>query len=403
MPSTIFSMRNYVRTACMAILLLGFGVASVFPQQAQEADMLRLLVTEDEYKRDWFSDALLQQLNLPQFQQQLAQLLSGIGELEFIDGDEGEYSIFFEDAVVSSTIVLDERGQISTIWFRPPSPRAQNFDELLGQLQELPGDTALLVMTDGEPVATHNADTRFSVASAFKLAVLAAVVDAMEDGSLNADDVVHLSEDDQTLPSGIMQEWPVGTSVTIDTLMVMMMSMSDNTATDLLMRTLGRERVDRFASEAQPIIPTTREMFTLLGPDAADLADAWAAADAPDDFRMVLDQVADREMGRIRDFTGSDTRRDVGWTFTPRELAALAAYVAGQPSAAVSPGAAAGTDWTDIVYKDGYVPGVAAEVVHGRDANGRTHTVVLLWNRHDADVDVLALYGMIQSAVRLLQ
>ncbi|TVQ28621.1 MAG: hypothetical protein EA383_00090 [Spirochaetaceae bacterium] len=390
------------RFLCL-ILLLATSLAPAAAQQAQEADMLRLLVTADEYKEAWFSDALLQQLNPSQFQQQLNQLLSDIGELEFIDGDDGEYSIFFEEAVVSSTIVLDERGQITTIWFRPPSPRANSFDDLLGQLRELPGETALLVLTDGERVAEHNADAPFSVASAFKLAVLAAAVEALDAGELDRSDVVYLEEQDLTLPSGIMQEWPVETAVTVDTLMVQMMSMSDNTATDALMRILGRDRVHAFASEALPVVPTTREIFTLLGPDARDLADEWAGAESRQEYLALLDRTADREMGRIRDFTGGEIRSDVGWIFSASELAALAGQVAGNPTAGVTQGAATGAGWSDVVYKDGYVPGVAAEVVHGRSNDGRTYTIVLLWNREDEDVDVLALYGLIQSAVRLTE
>ncbi|MFW6234001.1 MAG: serine hydrolase [Spirochaetota bacterium] len=386
-----------------SVLLLATALAPAVAQQAQESDMLRLLVTADEYKEEWFSDALQQQLNPLQLQQQLNRLLSDVGELEFIDGEDGEYSLFFEEAIVSATIVLDERGQVNTIWFRPPAPRADSFDDLLGRLRELPGETALLVVRDGERVAEHNADTPLSVASAFKLAVLAAAVEAQDDGSIDRSDVAYLNSSDRTLPTGIMQEWPEDTAVTVDTLMVQMMSMSDNTATDALMRILGRERVDEFASEAQPVVPTTREMFTLLGPDARDLADEWAQAESRQEFLALLERTAARDMGRIRDFTGGDLRSDVGWVFTAAELASFAERVAGAAAAGVTQGAATGADWSDVVYKDGYVPGVAAEVVHGRDTDGRAHTIVLLWNREDADVDVLELYGLIQTAVRLTQ
>ena len=47
-----------------------------------------------------------------------------------------------------------------------------------------------------------------------------------------------------SLPSGILQDWPVGTPLTLQTLASLMISESDNTATDALLATVGREAVE---------------------------------------------------------------------------------------------------------------------------------------------------------------
>src|SRR5690606_39753601 len=50
-----------------------------------------------------------------------------------------------------------------------------------------------------------------------------------------------LEAGDVSLPTGILQEWPVGTPMTIQSLATLMISISDNTATDVLLRVAGRD------------------------------------------------------------------------------------------------------------------------------------------------------------------
>ena len=370
--------------------------------ESLEERMLERLVTEDEYDSEWFSPEFRQQLSPVQLQGQIAGLIDGIGELEVVDGEDGEYTLLFDEALVPATISLDERDQIDAVFFQPANPRAETFDELSEQLRELPGDTAALVIEDGEALIEHNVDKAFSVASAFKLSVLAAVGDLIEDGSLSRDDVVEITEEDRSLPSGLMQDWPVGTAVTIDTLLVQMMSISDNTATDVLMRVAGRDQVDRYAGEHRRV-PTTREMFAILGSEDGALAENWREADTSAELEAVLEEAASESLDRSLGLPSHRDRRDIGWMYTARQLAGLTEAVAGMEAAAVSRGAADAVDWDNVVYKDGYVPGAAAEVVHGHGEHGEEYTVVLLWNRDDEDVDVLGLYGFALSAVRMLE
>ena len=369
--------------------------------ESLEEQMLERLVTREEYDAEWFSPEFRQQLSPVHLQGQIAGLVDGIGELEVIDGEDGEYTLLFEEALVPATISIDERDQIDAVFFQPANPRAETFDELSEQLRELPGETAALVLEDDEVLLEHNTDKAFSVASAFKLSVLAAVGDLLDDGTLARDDVVKITEDDRSLPSGLMQDWPEGTAVTVDTLLVHMMSISDNTATDVLMRVAGRNQVDRFAGEHRPV-PTTAEMFAILGSDEKTLSEDWRSAESSDERETVLERAASESFDGYMGLPSHRDRRDIGWMYTARQLAELAETVAGMEAAAVSRGAADAVDWNNVVYKDGYVPGAAAEVVHGHGEDDEKYTVVLLWNREDEDVDVLGLYGFALSAVRML-
>ena len=60
--------------------------------------------------------------------------------------------------------------------------------------------------------------TAKAVGSAFKLAVLAALNDAVSAGDVRWDDVVRVRDEWRSLPTGPMQEWPEGSAVTIENL-----------------------------------------------------------------------------------------------------------------------------------------------------------------------------------------
>lgn len=159
---------------------------------------------------------------------------------------------------------------------------------------------AVIRLADGKPqklVWADHADEQFAIGSIFKLWVLDALVEEIASGRRRWNEVVPLGS--PSLPSGITQDWPAGSAVTIETLATLMISLSDNTATDTLIRLIGRERIAtrvRASGHAQPsrMLPllTTAESFALkLSPaatrevyaraDDAAQTDMLAALDAP--------------------------------------------------------------------------------------------------------------------------
>ncbi|TGD67441.1 hypothetical protein EYC08_01910 [Tabrizicola sp. WMC-M-20] len=74
-------------------------------------------------------------------------------------------------------------------------------------------------------------------------------------------DVVRLDSHHISLPSGLMQDWPVGSSVTLHTAALLMIAESDNTATDLLIDLLGRDRIAARLGLATQDLLTTREIL----------------------------------------------------------------------------------------------------------------------------------------------
>ena len=89
----------------------------------------------------------------------------------------------------------------------------------------------------------HRGDEPFPVASAFKLFVLATLADAVAAGDMSWDDVIAIQDQLKSLPTGRLHNEAAGTELTLREYAELMISISDNTATDHLISHLGRERV----------------------------------------------------------------------------------------------------------------------------------------------------------------
>ncbi len=89
------------------------------------------------------------------------------------------------------------------------------------------------------------ADERFAIGSSFKLYILSTLADEMNADRRGLDNVMVLEKTLVGPPHSEMADWPMGSPVTLNTLALKMISISDNTATDHLLYLLGRERVEQ--------------------------------------------------------------------------------------------------------------------------------------------------------------
>ncbi len=84
-----------------------------------------------------------------------------------------------------------------------------------------------------------NGDEPFPMASTFKIPILTTACRQLERGEINLDTRVSLSDGDKSLGSGILPYFESGLQPTVRDLLTLMMIISDNTATDMMVDTLG--------------------------------------------------------------------------------------------------------------------------------------------------------------------
>ena len=105
------------------------------------------------------------------------------------------------------------------------------------------GEVALAAMnlTTGEEVA-RNAERSMPTASVFKLPLLVEVFRQVATGALDLEDRVTLRAEDVVMGSGILRDFEPGLQPTLGDLAMMMVIVSDNSATNLLLDRVGGPR-----------------------------------------------------------------------------------------------------------------------------------------------------------------
>lgn len=115
------------------------------------------------------------------------------------------------------------------------------------RVASFPGEMGVAVrdLESGDEVAFAG-DQRFPTASLIKLAVMVEVYHQIDEGKLHREAVVRLAQDDKAGDeSVVLNQMEPGLPLTIPDLLALMIAYSDNTATNLLIRQVGTENVDR--------------------------------------------------------------------------------------------------------------------------------------------------------------
>jgi beta-lactamase class A len=95
----------------------------------------------------------------------------------------------------------------------------------------------------GEELAVHAGES-FPTASSIKIAVLIELYRRAQAGELALSERLRYTPRDRTLGSGILSDMDDGLEPTLRDLAVLMMSISDNTATNMLIDRLGKEQIN---------------------------------------------------------------------------------------------------------------------------------------------------------------
>ena len=118
--------------------------------------------------------------------------------------------------------------------------------ELKREIRAFPGQSGIVVedLSTGWRF-THQPDRRFAAASIIKVPVMGAAFTAEKAGRLKLDEQVTLRGADQTNGSGILKAEKPGAVFPVSRLLELMISQSDNTATNILLSKIGMEYANK--------------------------------------------------------------------------------------------------------------------------------------------------------------
>jgi beta-lactamase class A len=146
--------------------------------------------------------------------------------------------------------------------------------------QETPGALGVYVKRlDTDEAVGHGADRPWYLGSSAKVAIAIAVLRQVDAGKLRLDQRLAVQEADRIDGPGELVWGKVGARHTVDSLLTRMLGVSDNTAANLLVRTVGEDALNAVAQEVlgpgagrlTSLTQVRREVYAQIHPDAGKL------------------------------------------------------------------------------------------------------------------------------------
>jgi beta-lactamase class A len=291
------------------------------------------------------------------------------------------------------------------------------------ELAKLHGKTGFVLAklgdTKPETLIARGMDVPFAIGSEFKLVILAELVRRIAAGERTWEDIVTL--DGSPLPGGAYTASPAGTKVTLYDIAEKMISISDNSATDILLKTLGREKVEAMLPVVGVTNPkgmrpflATLEAFKLK---SSPLGARWAMADEAGRRTLLAGGVAAMPISAIDNAVfaaGKPLQIDsVEWFATPGDMVRVMDWLRRHSETGAAArartllaknsgvGAAAAGNWRYLGYKGGSEPGVIAMTFLLQSKAGTWYAMSASWNDAAAAVDDARFAGLMTRAVEL--
>lgn len=410
-------------------ILMPAASANVDPRLRARAAELVGVLRGNGREEAVFSPQFLAEIPLPQIRSIGQSLRAQHGALLGVEAItpesplSGTLALRYERAVVMAEVKLIPGPPfgINYLLLTGVNPRDDNVEKLVREFAALPGQAGFAVARiDGDRpliMASHQPDRQFAIGSTFKLYVLAELAAQIDAGQRRWSDVVPLNT--RSFPTGILQSWPQNSPVTLSTLATLMISMSDNTATDVLIGVLGRENVERRLArighgDPERTLPflTTIEAFALKMPANDDLRTRYVRASEAGQRALLQREAGSLGLDAIHmaELDGGPLHIDTAeWFASPRDLVALIDAIdrlRGREASAimaVNPGLTkvdAGK-WAYLGYKGGSEPGVMNMTFLAVAHDGRRFAITGSWNNPDSPVDEARMAMLMSRLVAL--
>ncbi len=138
-------------------------------------------------------------------------------------------------------------------------------DQLRKRTADFPGEISLYAknLDSGEAIGIRDAEP-VRTASTIKLAVMAALFDAVERGELQWSERLTVTEAEKVAGAGVIEsELSIGVQLPLQDVMHLMMALSDNTATNMILERFPADRVNAYLDRIG--LRSTRSLRKILG------------------------------------------------------------------------------------------------------------------------------------------
>jgi hypothetical protein len=330
----------------------------------------------------------------------------------------------FGGTQLTVTISVDGAGLISGLLLTPYQPPPTSWGQIDIDLAALAPDATLLVARvspGGSCIPVHQVGSSIAqpLASMFKLFVLGALAHQIAAGRVSWTQELTVTAALKSGGSGSLQDVPAGTRLSVQQTAAKMISISDNTAADMLIHLVGRSAVQaqdqQWSDHAALNVPflTTRELFLLkyIHPALANRYLSLAPAQRAAFLASSVDPLPFSPAQAQSLGTGSPTDIEtLEWFASPddicrafaglQQLASRPGLVPLGPILSANDGSI-GLDpaqWPTVWFKGGSEPGVLTLGYLATNSKGQTFVVVEMLANPTAALPPPAMIGLLGIA-----
>lgn len=300
-----------------------------------------------------------------------------------------------------------------------PSVVIRDLRDLRRELARLPGVTSATIWPEKRAATQIDGDVQQPISGVSKLYVLGSLERAVRSGHARWNELLPIRDTYKSLPSGVMHTWPPGKRATLFEFATQMISIGDNTATDHLIRRIGREKIESelsamgnsFKDENTPFL-LTGELFKIkwaLRPEAQRRYLSMRA----DDRRVWLESQASKiPLTSVRYRPQPLFVREVEWYASTNDMCEAVFELDARRSREVrhilglsTPGVSVGGDssWRWAGYMGGSEPGVAALSYLLETQRGERVCVAMAWHNTVYRVSLWRLLDLARKTIRLVE
>lgn len=416
-------MKTVLLAASLALSMISATVAAQTPPEAKTVpakpldlriEQLPAVLAGTMKYEDYFAPSFLAAVPAVQIKMLSDQFIAQHGKplkiiaVEPNGPNSAAIKIEYEKAIATADITVEPASpnKVIGLLVKGFELKGDNLAKIDTEFAALPGKAGYLVekiSADGQrqQIAGRATGEQFAIASTFKLYVLAELASQVQAGRRSWSDVVPIL--DNSYSSTATQNWPRSTPVTLQTLATWMISVSDNAATDALIRVLGREAVEEKLATIGHSAPdktlpmlTTVEAFALKSNPA--LRARFVKSTEAQQRDLLEKETAALKYERINITalgSGPVAIDSIEWFASPADIANLLNNIrrtANQTALdvmavnkGVSPVSAA--KWQYLGYKGGSEPGVISMSFLAQSKAGDWYAISGSWNDITKEVD----------------
>lgn len=369
----------------ICLLLLSVGLTGALA--GDNADLTpeeafgRIFSTASASISTMFDPAFLKQVPENKLQEIVKFYRNEVGDYQRVETLDEGFTLHFAGGTVPARLSIDASNRICGLWFGVPQKTDDSFALVLEGFKKSPdrisicllryppptaetGDKANNTAITPEVVAEIDSNKPMAIGSSFKLFLLKALEDDIAAGRRHWSDLIELREDWKSFPSGILQDWHAGSRHSLETLAGLMISLSDNTATDHVFNLLGSETVRKYLPESCKDIFNTSQLLKMKFFFPAKAAE-FIKADASGKAAIIrdLDAILPGSIASyssIYGLTNPVMIDELEWHISTRTLCDTIYSLRDSMRIRINP--AAGivnkSDWNLVGFKGGSEPGV---------------------------------------------